>query len=394
MLNRKKIHSYLVLAACFGLIAITFGLVNIQGIFFDSISEELNVGKGAISIYVVLIQFSGCFLAPIGYKLRTKYSIRQIIAGCGAIVLIGLFLLPVCTKIWQIYICGFLIGFGQGIYGSPMVVDLINKYFEKASSYVGISMCASGVYGMIFSPIIVDSIVKKGWRNAYSIFTISVLVVLIFSYIAINDKPNKEKDTDNTKSEGNAVCKETVFVSTVYVFYSFMAAMGGFLLGFATDIGLSMSQGAALSSAISIGNLVLKLFFGILCDHIGGFKTTLLSFALITLGVIILVFVPAKAYYLIMIGTIFLGSSYAGSNVLIQGICEDLFGKENVSKYYATITSLASLQALGSAYIGFTYDLTTSYNFALISMNILIGISILFTYFAFKLRKVNPFKSK
>lgn len=390
MSNVKKIHQYLVLVACFGLIAITFGMVNIQGLFFDSISSDLNIGKGTTSIYVVLIQMSGSILAPLGYKLRNKFSIRQIIVGCGIIVLAGLFILPRCTQIWQMYICGLLIGVGQAIYGSPMVVELINKYFDKPSTFVGIAMCGSGVYGMILSPIIVNSIVNNGWRNAYLIFAVCVLAVLIYSYVVIDDKPNT--DSIINKSNEKLINKETIYISTIYVFFSYMAAMGGYLLSFGTDIGLSMVQGAALSSAISIGNLILKLFFGILCDNIGGFKTLVLSFVLVTFGVLILVFIPSEMYYLILFGTILLGSSFAGSNVLIQGVCKELYGANNVSKYYATITSLASLQALGSALIGFTYDLTSSYNYALIGINALMGISVILIYLAFKSKKINPFR--
>jgi len=387
MLSNKKIYPYLILVACFGLIAITFGLANIQGLFFDSISSELNIGKGTTSFYVTLIHVSGALFATFGLKLRNRLSIRNVLLINGILVLGALIYIPRATSIWQIYVCAFLIGIGQAAYGHTMVVELINRWFNKTSMALGIAMCASGVFGSLFSPIIVNRIVNMGWREAYYIFAIIVGIVLTYCFIVIEDKPQEIIQTTKKKFKSRIFEKETLFVASFYIFTASMTSIGSYLLGFSTDIGLSMIQGATLSSVISVGNIISKLIFGGLCDRIGGFKTSLIAYASISVGSVILVLCPANMYPLLIVGTLLLGASFAGSNVLTFSICRDMFGKDEVGVYYSSITSLSIISAFSSTVIGYVYDFTGSYKYSIIGFEILIGVALLLVNKAFNIRK-------
>lgn len=193
VLSKNKIYPYLVLIACAGLVAGTYGLVNIQGLFFDSISEDLKVSKAATAMYVTIIHMSGALFAPIGVSLRNKYSIRKILIVSGLLVIGALCTIPYSNSIYLIYICAFVIGIGQGIYGHTMAVELMHKWFVKASTFISIVLCASGLFGTVFSPIIVNAIITFGWRKAYYIFSIFLIIILMYSIIVIEDKPNKDE---------------------------------------------------------------------------------------------------------------------------------------------------------------------------------------------------------
>mgnify|MGYP003311830083 CR=1 FL=1 len=390
MLSKKKIYPYLVLIACAGLVAGTYGLVNIQGLFFDSISADLNIGKGVTAMYVTIIHISGSIFAPVGVSLRNKFSIRTILLITGILVVSALCIIPLAHSIYIIYLCAFIVGSGQGIYGHAMAVELINKWFEKASTFVSIALCASGIFGTVFSPIIVNSIIESGWRNAYYIFAIFLAVVLVYSIIVIEDKPtNIETKVDN-KAQEKIICKETIFLSFFSLIGSSIAAISGYLLGYSGEIGLSMSDGALLSSAMSMGNLLLKLLFGVLCDILGGFKTSLIGASFIVIGAAILIISPLNVTLLI-IAAFLLGATHSVSGVLTSAICIDLFGKRNVSKYYATITSLAMISSFSSTLIGFIYDASGSYKPSIAGFSVAICISLILVRFAFIIRnkKIN-----
>lgn len=378
------------LIACAGLVAGTYGLVNIQGLFFDSISEDLNIGKGATAMYVTIIHISGALFAPIGVSLRNKYSIRKILIVSGLLVVGALCIIPLCHSIYLIYACAFIVGTGQGIYGHAMAVELINKWFNKASTFVSVALCASGLFGTVFSPIIVDSIIKSGWRNAYYIFAIFLFVVLVYSIIVIEDKPNKDEVITDKKQKERVICKETIFLSFFSLLGSSVASLGGYMLGYSNEIGISMSEGALLSSAISMGNLILKLIFGVLCDIIGGFKSSLVGVSFIVIGATILTLSPTNVTLLI-IGAFLLGAAYSASGVFTSAICKELFGKNNVSKYYATITSLAVINSFSSTLIGFVYDASGSYKPSIVGLTVLICISLILVKYAFitRRKKVN-----
>lgn len=386
VLSKKKIYPYLVLIACAGLVAGTYGLVNIQGLFFDSISEDLNIGKGVTAIYVTIIHISGALFAPIGVNLRNKYSIRMILLVTGLFVVSSLCLISLAHSIYQIYVYALIVGAGQGIYGHAMAVELINKWFNKAATFVSIALCASGIFGTIFSPIIVNSIVKYGWRKAYLIFAIFLAVVLIYSIIVIDDKPDRNKATIQKKKETKIICKETVFLSFFSLLGSSVSSIGGYLLGYSSEIGISMSDGAILSSAISMGNMILKLLFGVLCDVLGGFNTSLIAIVFVSIGASILVASPSSIMIL-TIGAFLLGAAYSASGVLTSAMCRELFGKDNVSKYYATITSLAVINSFSSTVIGFVYDISGSYKPSIAGFTIAICVSLILVKYAFITKK-------
>ena len=384
VLSKRKIYPYLLLIACAGLVAGTYGLVNIQGLFFDSISKDLNIGKGTTAMYVTIIHMSGALFAPIGVDLRDKYSIRKILFVSGALVVGALCTIPKCSSIYIIYICAIVVGIGQGIYGHAMAVELIHKWFDKPSTFVSLALCASGLFGTVFSPIIVDAIISFGWRKAYYIFAIFLIIVLIYSIIVIEDGPN-EVIIQNAQQEKN-ICKETIFLSFFSLLGSSIASLGGYLLSYSSEIGISMSEGALLTSAMSMGNLILKLVFGVLCDIIGGYKTSLIGVSFIVIGAIILVLSSTNVTLLIF-GAFLLGASYSVSGVLTSAICKELFGKQNVSKYYATITSLAIINSLSSTLIGFAYDASGSYKPSIISLTCAICVSLLLIRLVYSARK-------
>ena len=377
----------MVLIACAGLVAGTYGLVNIQGLFFDSISEDLNIGKGMTAIYVTIIHISGALFAPVGVKLRNKFSIRFILLVTGIFVVSALCLIPLSHSIYLIYVLAFIVGAGQGIYGHAMAVELINKWFKKAATFVSIALCASGIFGTVFSPIIVNSIIASGWRKAYYIFAIFLAVVLLYSIITIEDKPEKNKEIVK-KEETKQICRETIILSFFSLLGSSISAIGGYLLGYSSEIGISMANGALLSSAISMGNLVLKLVFGVLCDFIGGLKTSFIAIVFVSIGATILVVSPSNIVIL-TIGAFLLGAAFSASGVLTSSMCAELFGKENVSKYYATITSLAVINSFSSTVIGFVYDISGSYKPSIAGFSIAICISLLLVKYVFVIRKKN-----
>lgn len=379
---KNKIYPYLVLIACALLIATTFGFVNIQGLFFDSIANDLQIGVGSVSMYVTIVHIIGAVFGPIGVNLRQRYSIRSILIITGIFVIGAYALLPQATNIYLIYMCAFFMGIGQGIYGHTMVVELMNRWFEKSGTFIGIALSFSGLFGSVFSPIIVNRIINMGWRKAYYIFAIILAIVLIYSILVINDKPTNNK-TNNTKQKIQ-LSKQLKLIALFYLVGGSISSLGHYLLGYSTSIGLSLEQGAVLTSAMNIGNLTLKLVFGYLSDKIGGLKTAIVNFICISIGCITLLICPSNMLTILTIGTILLGSSYGAANVVTQGLCKDLFGRENVSTNYANLSVLSSISAFSTTAIGYVYDLTNSYRTSIIGLQALFVVAILLVLIAFK----------
>lgn len=370
--------------SCCGLIAVTFGFVNTQGLFIDYIAEDLNVGRGVVSLYVTINFIVAAVLAPtLGSKLRDKYNIKIILIVSGLIMFAFYLLFPLFNNIYLFYLFGFVFGATTGIFGNTMVVPLLNEWFEKAGTPIGIALAFSGVFSAIYSPLAVSLIDKFGWRRAYYSYAVIFFIVIVYSIIVISNSSD-EKRVVQIK-EKSPLNKELFLVYGFYIGGSMITTIGNYMLSYALSIGLNSNQGSLLVSVVSIGNLLLKIFFGLLVDRIGGIKTAFINAIFVFVGVFGLLLLDSKAYILLVIASFFLGASYACANVISQGICADLFGKKNVGRTYATLSIGSIISSFSSTIFGLVYDFSNSYYYAIVIFLLIFIVGVVMLYFDYKI---------
>ena len=375
--KKNNFYPYLILIACCGLIAATFGFINTQGLYLDSMASDLNVGRGTLSLYITINFLVTAILAPtFATKLRDKYNIKIVLAISGSIILAFYLLVPQFHNVYLFYLFGFVLGVTTAIFGNTMVVPLLTGWFEKAGTAIGISLAFSGVFSMIYSPIAVNLIENYGWRKAYYSYALIFFIVMLYSIIVISKKDDKVLVQKKEKSPLN---KELIILMGFYIGGCMITSFANYMFSYAVSIGLTSSQASYLVSAVSFGNLILKILFGILIDHFGGIKTAFINCLIIFIGLIGMLFANSSMYILLIIFAFCIGASYASANVVSQAICADLFGKENVGKTYATLSVADVVSAFGATIFGSIYDLTGSYYYALIIFLIifLIGVAAL-----------------
>lgn len=357
----------------------TFGFINTQGLFFDSMVADLNVGRGTLSFYVTINFLVAAILAPtLGTKLRDKYNIKTILAISSIIMLAFYLLVPLFKNVYLFYLFGFFFGATTGIFGNTMVVPLLNEWFEKAGTPIGIALAFSGVFAMFYSPIAVNLIDKYGWRKAYYSYALIFFIIMLYSIIVISNKDEEKRITQ--RKEKSPLNKELLLLFGFYIGGGFITSFANYMLSYSLSIGLTSTQGSYLVSSVAAGNLLLKIFFGILIDKFGGINAAFVNAGIIFIGLIGMLLSNANMYILLIIFAFCIGGSYASTNVVTQAICADLFGKENVGKTYATLSAGSIISSFGTTIFGLIYDITNSYYFAIILFLIffVLGIILLF----------------
>jgi len=374
----KKVYPYLILIASCGLVAITFGIINTQGLFFESMCADLGVGKGTLSLYVTLnFLIAAPLSSTICPKIRAKYPIKLVLIISGAVMLVFLLLVPLFHNVYLFYLFGLVLGAGTGFYGHTLAVEVLNNWFENSGTVTGIALSASGIFGTLFSPLAVSLINSYGWRKAYYSYAIIYAIIMVFAILVIKRSPDEKEAIVKTKvKEKSALNKDTLMLSVFYLAGGAITAMGTFMLPYSLSLGLTSAQGAMMSSALNAGNLLLKLVIGYLSDKIGGFKAAAANFIFITIGVIALLFCNSEMYIILLIGSFFLGSCYGASNVSMQGICKDLFGRENVAKYYSALNIFSLVSAFATTLVGYSYDIFNTYKYAIIFLEIALAIGL------------------
>ena len=400
---KKTSYHWLVLICCCGLITITFGLNNITGLFFTSIAADLGCGIGQASMFLSVVNIVSGFAGPYCAMLRKKVNLRLT-------MLAGLILAICCYvgvyfahSIYLLYFYAAVIGICNGLYGSTLVVELINNWFEKMNSTaVGIAMAFSGVAGAVLSPIMTSLIANKGWRISYLMaFSLLVIIFLVPSLFILRSTPKElgmsrfgeeEKgiidDQAKEKQKVKVFCPEMLLIALFPVVGACITSIGAHMAVYASTIGLTEAKGAVLVSTIMCGNLSSKVLLGLISDRFGPKISVFLTFVLTIGGLVILLLVPSSIFILLIAGAFIMGFSYAAGNVIAQGLCQIMFGKEQSADYFAWLNvPILCVSALNTSLIGFVYDACGSYKPSIIVLGSLFILSYILVLAAYKRKR-------
>lgn len=379
-------------------------LNNSAGLFLSPVSQDLNVGVGSLTIYLSVSSIVTLLFLPFGGKLLSKYSARlvlffAIIFQAGAFALFGLM-----NSIWGWYLLAIPFAIG-GVFitviGGPV---LIERWFSKGKGLsLGILSAIGGLLGVFAQPIIGALISQFGWRNAYFITGLGVLIIVTPIILLLIRNSPKDKNTkaygdtstdidphkqiQNIEGIAYTTAKKTPAFFLLALFFFIITAISSFTMHVPTYLvnhGQKVSIAGAMMSALMVGVFVGSLVFGYLTDKIGAKKVGLLAMILGLIATILLIAMPD--FIVVVAVALFLFGMFTSSiGTIAPAMASSLFGSKDYSQIYSTSSiglALASIVAL-PAY-GFIYDISGSYTTGLIIIILLFVVNIIAIILAFK----------
>ncbi|MGD6886965.1 MFS transporter [Staphylococcus shinii] len=379
-------------------------LNNSAGLFLSPVSQDLNVGVGSLTIYLSVSSIVTLLFLPFGGKLLSKYSARlvlffAIVFQAGAFALFGLM-----NSIWGWYLLAIPLAIG-GVFitviGGPV---LIERWFSKGKGLaLGILSAIGGLLGVFAQPIIGALISQFGWRNAYFITGLGVLIIVAPIILLLIRNSPKDKNTkaygdtstdidphkqiQNIEGISYTTAKKTPAFFLLVLFFFIITAISSFTMHVPTYLvnhGQKVSIAGAMMSALMVGVFVGSLVFGYLTDKIGAKKVGLLAMILGLIATILLIAMPD--FIVVVAVALFLFGVFTSSiGTIAPVMASSLFGSKDYSQIYSTSSiglALASIVAL-PAY-GFIYDISGSYTTGLIIIILLFVVNIIAIILAFK----------
>ncbi|WP_271399594.1 MFS transporter [Staphylococcus nepalensis] len=379
-------------------------LNNSAGLFLSPVSQDLNVGVGSLTIYLSVSSIVTLLFLPFGGKLLSKYSARlvlffAIIFQAGAFALFGLM-----NSIWGWYLLAIPLAIG-GVFitviGGPV---LIERWFSKGKGLaLGILSAIGGLLGVFAQPIIGALISQFGWRNAYFITGLGVLIIVTPIILLLIRNSPKDKNTkaygdtstdidphkqiQNIEGIAYTTAKKTPAFFLLALFFFIITAISSFTMHVPTYLvnhGQKVSIAGAMMSALMVGVFVGSLVFGYLTDKIDAKKVGLLAMILGLIATILLIAMPD--FIVVVAVALFLFGMFTSSiGTIAPAMASSLFGSKDYSQIYSTSSiglALASIVAL-PAY-GFIYDISGSYTTGLIIIILLFVVNIIAIILAFK----------
>ena len=350
--------------------------------FIKPVCADMGFTRQAMGANVTLLSFSQMFLNfGWGYILR-HFSLRKMLRTAAILNPLAYFCYSFCRNIWMFYACSVVIGVTMNMLTTlSFSLVLSNWFHEKRGTAIGLTFMGTGLGGMVFNPLAAALIGSLGWRMAYRVLGVIILLgAVIPVYFVVRLRPQEmglrplgwEKESPaaqagEAEEEGmmfselihtarfRAVCLCVCFATTA------IGCLTQLLSPHLTDNGYSTGTAAFM---VSLGMAALafgKMSLGVIYDRLGTRRSTLLSIGCGALGLVGMVFCRVPLLLpLVLLGQCF-GSSFG--TVAVPIITQNLFGKKDYGQCFGFISACSSIGgAISPTLNGAVFDRVGSYN--------------------------------
>lgn len=381
-----------VLALCFVFSVLGRGLSDSFTVFLKPISESFGWDRAeAVSVYSFTWLTSG-LTAPLVGRLfdqsgpRVVYSLGLLLLGCAFLIAAH------AQALWQFQLSvGLCVGFGTSLVGNVANSILLGRWFgPRLPTAMAVMYSAMGGGLLVLLPLSQVLIDRIGWRNAYEVFGISALCLLVpllllpWRMLAGGSPHIVKKVATSLPDDGWTLFGAmrhhafwalfSTFFFTSVAMYSLTAQIVAYLI----DVGFPPLQAATAWGFSGVALFVGMLGVSTLDGIIGRRPSVLFSYGVSIVGIILLWLLQWYPNFWLLTGFVICFGSMIGSRgPLITATALKIFRGERVGTIYGTIMIGSGLgSALGSWGGGLLHDWTHSYNpliaFALV--NVVLGM--------------------
>uniref|UniRef100_A0A8C6Q1D6 Si:dkey-246g23.4 n=1 Tax=Nothobranchius furzeri TaxID=105023 RepID=A0A8C6Q1D6_NOTFU len=265
-------YAWFILASCFLVFGLTFGVIKSFGVFYVEIHQYFQTSAAGTSwitsIAVATVHIIGNY-SPLASALSARFSHRSVVmAGglmCSAAVVFGAFALT-CLL--------FVAGFGYALTWTP-TVTMLGLYFDKKRP-VANALASSGecIFTFVLTPLFQLLIGCFSWRGALLILGGLQLNLCVCGILLRPLKATRDVNHvgEVRKEEGFVLHYVDYTLIThapfmVYSMFGVFAALGFFapslfLVPYARSKGMEEYRAAALMSVSAVTDLFGRVFFG------------------------------------------------------------------------------------------------------------------------------------
>lgn len=361
---------------------------SLVSLYLIPVTEDFGIPRSAFTMTTSIVAICSIALSPFVGRVVQKYNTKMILAVSLTVFALSFMSYGLAQSAFHLYLSATVLGIAFAFCGNLTTQIIIVNWFKKSRG-LAMSLVVSGIGlgGFIFSPIIANLIMTMGWRQAYYIMGLVILVVgLPIILLIFKNRPEDIGLTVYGEGEKIIASKNIKALTAVDIdvaeakksafFYIYM--VGIFALGLTTTGSLQqinpyisdmhgLAFGAAIVSLYSLLGILGKLFLGWISDKIGVFKAGSIGYVALTIAFVLLLFGQNKTMLIIMAVIFALGNAVA--SVSISLFTTSVFGFKNSAVMLGLTNSAMQIgMALGGIMTGGIYDITGSYFGAWISL--------------------------
>ena len=400
---------------CFGLHSGTlfYGF----GAFFLPILTEFNATRSSLSVVFSFSRFETGILGPVEGLLIDRFGTRKlmflavILGGAGFLLLSRVNSLMMFGAIFVLCVALWMhVAFNM----APMIATA-NWFIKKRSRAIGIGMAGIGLAGIIV-PLLNWFIAQYGWREVFIIIGIAVWGIGIPLSLIMRHKPEQHgylpdgeapsapvggrmtqvtdvgssaaQTRETHPTEVDFTPRQALRTSAFWLIsISFclrlvtVSALAVHFIPLLVDMGISLQTAGTMLGSIAAISVIGRIGIGWLGDIFD--KRLLTAACLVTIALGLFVLSRAEQLWQVAIFLAIYPIPYGGASVLVRSITGEFFGRKAFGTIYGFIgIALMVGTIVGPLVMGYIYDVTGSYQSALILAALGCVIAIILILFA------------
>ena len=386
MEERKKFeYKWVIVALCFLMVFTCLSFCSgTKSLYLAAVTEALGLKRSLFSLNDSCRFITTSIVSLFFGTLIGKFGARKLIAAGFISLIISMLINAHAESVYQFYVGGCFLGMGLSWTTTTMIGYVVNKWCkENRGTIMGFVLAANGLGGalvtQIISPIIYNESEPFGYRNAYKLtalilLVVGTLVVLLFRNDPEGKKSNekyvKEKKPKNPSWSGLSF-EEAIRTPYFYAIACCIFLTGTILQGISgtstahlKDTGLDPAYVATVVSFHSLALAAFKFLVGVLHDRIGLKKTMIICYlaAVISLTLLGCVTDSGLGKVFAMIYGVLSSLAMPLETIMLPLITADLFGEKAYSKLLGVIMSVNTAgYALGAPIFNLVFDLFGTY---------------------------------
>lgn len=404
-MKKKLDYQWVIVVTCFIMEFVALGFCSSnKSLYLSAITEALNIPRSLFSLNdSVRFLTSAVFHLFFGMLIQ-KLGARKMVAIGFACLMGAMQVYARAERIWVFYIGGFLLGAGLALCTSTLIGSVVRRWVKKnTGTILGFVMAANGLGGAVAAQIVTPLIYEEGnpfgYRNAYNLVTVVLLVTGILAVVFLRNQPKDDTAATPThhkkKPRGGGWVGMDYQTAKKQPFY-YMALVGIFLTGMVLqgvngasaahmkDVGLDPGYVATVLSIHSLALMGFKFLTGVSYDKFG-LRITMIICDIAALVVMVLLALvtnsPTGRVYAMIYG-IFSSLALPLETIMLSLITTDLFGVKSFDKILGIVSALNTAgYAVGAPLMNFCYDLYGTYvPFIWVCVGIMVLVTVMYQY--------------
>lgn len=387
--DERRSYGWVVVAAGIVMLAGFLGAQLSFGVFLRPLADQFGWSRAAVSGAMSLsMGFSGLIGVLMG-RFTDKYSMSAVVALGMVAGAVSYFLLSKIGSLWQLYLC---FGLGGGICSgcayTPVSATVSKWFVRKRALALGVAFTGIVVGQIVLSPALSHVIATQGWRTAYLVLALLVVVCGVPAIFLMARKPAaQEQSTADPGTvrggqghgllQGYSVAEAVRTPPFWMLMVTGLTIAAGFytviahIVPYARDMKVSVGPAALILTMSGVGSLAGTLLASPLMERLSGRRTLLLL--IVGQAAAMFLFIIAASTWSFYVVALLFGFSLGAASPVRMAMVPPLFGLRAVGAILGWCTFFWSVGGIVGPYLaGAVYDATGSYDIAFLTGGLLL----------------------